>query len=201
MNEKIMALLLASKSSARRAMLDAAGVPFRSVDAEIDEEAVKKALRRDGIEPAQLALALAKAKALAVAPSEDLVLGSDQVLELDDGTMLDKPKSREDAAAQLLRLRGTTHKLHSSAAIADNGSIGWTATQTAELTMRDFSQEFLEAYLDAEYEAIQWGVGGYRIEGPGAQLFENIKGSHFAILGMPLLPLLEFLRERAIIAV
>ena len=179
-------------------MLEAAGVPFRVIAAEVDEDRAKDSLR--GLGGADLAMALATVKALGVTAGEsDLVLGSDQTLELGDGTMLSKPASREEAFSQLTRLSGRSHKLHSAAVIAERGEPAWSAIETVELSVRSLSDEFLNRYLDEEYEAIRWSVGGYRIEGLGAQLFDRIDGSHFAILGMPLLPLLSYLRERGVI--
>ena len=196
-----MRLLLASKSNARRAMLATAGVPFETAEAELDEAAAKAGLESAGFDPRSIAEELAQLKALsAAAGAGDLVLGSDQVLERADGSMLSKPASRSEARGQLRALSGTTHRLHSAAVIAENGEAIWWRCETVELTMRSFSESFLEAYLDSEYEQIRWSVGGYRIEGPGVQLFERIEGSHFAILGMPLLPVLDYLRERGLIA-
>jgi septum formation protein len=195
-----MRLLVASKSSARRAMLEAAGVPFESIDTAADEEAVKAQLRSQGAGGAQLALALAEAKAKGVDPQPGtLILGSDQTLETEEGAVLDKPRSRDEAAKQLCLLGGRTHRLHSTAAIVEEGLKVWEATETVTLAMRTPSASFLRSYLDREYEAIRQGVGGYRIEGLGVQLFDRIEGSHFAILGLPLLPLLDYLREREVI--
>ena len=195
-----MRLLLASKSAARRQMLEAAGVPFETVEAELDEEAAKAGLWGAGFDARGVAEELAQLKALSVSGGAgDLVLGSDQTLERGDGTLLGKPASREEAWGQLQSLRGTTHQLHSAAVIAEGGEAVWWGSETVMLQMRPFSDSFLEAYLDREYEQIRWSVGGYRIEGPGAQLFERIEGSHFAILGMPLLPLLGYLRERGLL--
>jgi septum formation protein len=195
-----MRLLLASKSQARRAMLEAAGVAFEVVGAELDEEAAKAGLHGAGFEPRDIAEELAQLKALSVAASAgDLVLGADQVLERADGSMLSKPESRDEAVDQLRSLSGATHYLHSAAVVAEGGEGVWWNVETAELTMRPLGEAFLEAYLDREYEAIRWSVGGYRIEGPGAQLFERVEGSHFAILGLPLLPLLAYLRERGLL--
>ena len=195
-----MRLLLASKSAARRAMLEAAGVPFETVESDLDEEAAKARLRSDGCDGRRLAEELARLKSLSVpADPGDLVLGSDQVLERGDGTILSKPTSRDEARAQLVALRGETHRLPSAAAIAQERALVWADAETVALTMRPFSDAFLEDYLDREYEAIRWSVGGYRIEGPGVQLFDRIDGSHFAILGMPLLPLLAQLRGRGVI--
>ena len=196
-----MRLLLASRSAARRAMLEAAGVPFEAVEAELDEGAAKAGLWGAGFDARGVAEELAQLKALSVrGTAGDLVLGSDQTLERDDGTILSKPASRDEAWGQLTSLRGSTHRLHSAAVIAQGGEGVWWHCETVALTMRPFSDDFLSAYLDAEYEQIRWSVGGYRIEGPGAQLFERIEGSHFAILGMPLLPLLHYLRQRGLLA-
>lgn len=196
-----MRLLLASKSAARRRMLADAGVPFALVDAPLDEEAVKSDVMASGVDAKALAARLAEAKALsAAAPAGALVLGADQVLEMDDGNMLGKAGSREELRAQLRGLAGRTHRLHSAASIVQDGEPIWSATQSAMLAMRNFSPSFLESYLDREYESVRWNVGGYAIEGAGVQLFERIDGSHFAILGLPLIPLLAFLREKAMIA-
>lgn len=182
-------------------MLEAAGVPFDTIESDCDEEKAKTGFREKGVSAVELAEALAECKARAAqAPAGALVLGSDQTLERDDGTMLDKPRSREDALAQLQSLRGRTHRLHSAAAIVEDGRTVWRAAESVELTMRSFGDAFLRDYLDKEYEAVRWGVGGYRVEGLGIQLFEKIEGSHFAILGLPLLPLLAYLRERGLMA-
>lgn len=195
-----MKLLLASRSEARRRMLEAAGVPFEPVAAEIDEEQAKAKLRIEALSAPALAGALAEGKALSVTATADaLVLGSDQTLEMADGGMIDKPASREDAFEQLRALSGRTHRLHSAAAVAEQGGIVWRASETVSLTMRRFSDPFLEDYLEREYDRIRWSVGGYHIEGRGVQLFEHVEGSHFAVLGMPLLPLLAYLRERGIL--
>ncbi|HEX8620440.1 MAG TPA: nucleoside triphosphate pyrophosphatase [Allosphingosinicella sp.] len=195
-----MRLLLASKSEARRKMLEAAGVPFETVEAELDEAAAKGGLEAAGFDPRGIAEELAQLKALSVqAASDALVLGSDQTLELDDGSMMSKPGSREEAYEQLAILSGRTHLLHSSAVVAQAGEAVWWHCETVEMTMRHFGEDFLRDYLDREYEQVRWSVGGYRIEGMGAQLFERIEGSHFAILGMPLLPLLGYLRERGLL--
>jgi septum formation protein len=193
-------LLLASKSEARRRMLQAAGVPFETVDADLDEEAAKGGLWGAGFDARGVAEELAQLKALSVrAEPGSLVLGSDQTLELADGTLLGKPQSRHEARGQLALMRGTTHRLHSAAVVAEAGEAVWWHCETAELMMRTFSDSFLQEYLHREFEAVRWSVGAYRIEGLGAQLFERVHGSHFAVLGMPLLPLLAFLRERGVL--
>ena len=194
-----MRLLLASKSAARRAMLEAAGVPFAPVEAELDEEAAKAGLWGAGFDARGVAEELAQLKAISVGPGDgDLVLGADQTLEREDGTLLSKPASRDEAWGQLVSLRGTTHRLHSAAVIAERGEAVWWGCESVALTMRPFSDDFLRSYLEREWEHVRWGVGGYRIEGPGVQLFEKIEGTHFAILGLPLLPLLAYLRERGL---
>lgn len=196
-----MRLILASRSAARRAMLEAAGVAFEAREAELDEEAAKAGLAGAGFDPRGIAEELAQLKALSIAGGPgDLVLGSDQVLEQEDGLMLGKPQSLGKAFEQLKGLSGRTHRLHSAAVVAEAGVGVWWSSETAVLTMRPLSDDFLHDYLAREYEAIRWSVGGYRIEGPGAQLFDRIEGSHFAILGMPLLPLLAYLRERGVLA-
>lgn len=195
-----MKLLLASKSAPRRRMLEAAGIPFEPVEAELDERAAKEGLAAAGFDARGIAEELAQLKAISVsAPPGDLVLGSDQTLELDDGTLLSKPQDRSDAAAQLRVMSGRNHHLHAAAVVAEGGEAVWWHSETVALTMRRLSERFIQAYLDGEYEAIRWSVGGYRIEGPGVQLFERIEGSHFSILGMPLIPLLGYLRERGLI--
>jgi septum formation protein len=194
-----MRLLLASKSETRRHMLEAAGVSFEPVSAPLDEEAAKAGLAAAGFEARDMAEMLAEMKAKSVSAGDALVLGADQILERDDGSILSKPESRDDALAQLRSLAGRTHSLHSAAVIAQNGERIWAATESAALTVRPLGDAFLEDYLDREYEAVRWNVGGYRVEGLGAQLFERIEGSHFAVLGLPLLPLLSFLRARGLL--
>jgi septum formation protein len=195
-----MKLLLASQSQARRQMLAAAGVKFETVPAPLDEEDAKAGLVAAGFEPRDLAEMLAemKAKSAAAGP-DDLVVGADQVLELDDGRMLTKPATRGDALAQLRLLSGGTHYLHSAAVVVEGGERAWGDTETVAMDVRPLSDAFLEAYLDAEYEAVRFSVGAYRFEGMGAQLFDEVEGSHFAILGLPLLPLLHYLRERGLL--
>lgn len=199
---KVPELVLASQSASRRAMLVAAGVPHHSVSPAIDEEALKEGLREEGRTARQLADALAEAKALklSIRMPGTLVLGCDQTLELEDGVMLDKALDKEDAAAILRRLSGTTHKLHSAAVICENGAPIWRQIESATLSVRALSDAFIASYLDADWENCRRCVGCYRIEGPGAQLFSAIKGTHFAIQGLPLLGLLDFLRVRGVVA-
>ena len=191
-------LILASQSAARKQMLEAAGVAFTARAAGVDEDAIKASLSDLG--GRDLADALAELKAVKVSRlfPEALVLGCDSTVAAPDGTLLDKPDSRDAAAAQLRMLAGATHRLSSAAVVAQHGQPVWRHVDTAKLTMRAFSDTFLDAYLDAEWPAIGGCVGGYRIEGRGAQLFARIDGSHFTILGLPLLPLLDWLRMRGV---
>jgi septum formation protein len=193
-------LLLASKSETRRRMLEAAGIRFESAEAGLDEDDAKAGLIEAGFEPRDLAEMLAELKARSVAhPGDALVLGADQVLELYDGAMLSKPRSREEAAGQLRLLSDATHFLHSAAVLLKGGERIWGQTESVALTVRPLSDAFIADYLDSEYESVRWNAGCYAIEGRGAQLFEAVKGSHFAVLGLPLLPLLAELRERRLI--
>lgn len=192
-------LVLASTSAARRALLTAAAVPHDAVPPRVDEAAVKAGMA--GASPRDLADALAELKAVRVSQklAGVLVLGCDQVASTDDGEILDKPASREDAAGQLRRLRGRRHTLTSAAVIAENGRAVWRAADVATLEMREFSEEFLDSYLDGEWPEIGGCVGGYRLEAAGIQLFARVRGDHFTILGLPMLPLLDYLRERGVI--
>lgn len=195
-----MRLLLASQSETRRHMLTAAGVAYQTVVAPLAEEEAKAGLAAAGFEPRDMAEMLAEMKAKSAAAGADaLVIGADQVLELDDGTMLSKPSSRDEALAQLRLLSGGTHYLHSAAVVVEDGERVWGETETVAMDVRELSEDFLQAYLDAEYETARFGVGCYRIEGMGAQLFEEVTGSHFAVLGLPLLPLLDYLRDRGVL--
>jgi len=191
-----MSLVLASKSSARRAILTGAGVAHDAVVPGVDEEAAKARLLARGLGPAEVADALAELKALAVsAHTPGLIIGADQTLDL-DGQLYDKAESFGAARERLVLLRGRTHQLHSGVVVADAGHVVWRERVTASLTMRAFSDAFLEAYLSTEGEAALGSVGCYRLEGPGAQLFSRIEGDYFAVLGLPLMGLLAFLRER-----
>ena len=196
-----MTLVLASQSAARRAMLEAAGVPHEAVAANVDEDSAKDSLRADGVGARDLADALAELKAVRVSQRLPgaLVLGCDQTLALADGTMLDKPADRAAAADQLRLMSGSAHSLFSAAVICESGRPVWRHVERARMTVRPLSDTFIESYLDAEYAQVAGCVGGYRIEGPGAQLFARIEGSHFAILGLPLLPLLDYLRIRGVL--
>ncbi len=189
-------LILASASGARRSMLENAGLSFTVDAADIDETAVKNA--HDG-PPEQLAPRLAEAKARTISARHPgaLVIGADQLLEL-DGVLFDKPRDLADARAHLMLLRGRTHRLISAAAVVQDGHVLWTASDEARLTMRAFSEGFLGEYLAKAGVAVRNTVGAYHLEGLGATLFEAVDGNHFTILGLPLLPLLAFLRARGV---
>ena len=190
-----MSVILASKSAARRAVLDGAGVPYEALVAGVDEDAVKASLLAEGAGPRDIADALAELKAIRVSHGRrEFVIGSDQTLDL-DGQLYDKADSVEAARERLKLLRGKTHRLHSAVVVAKEGAPIWREVVTASLTMREFSDAFLEAYLASEGPHALGSVGCYRLEGPGAQLFSNIEGDYFAILGLPLMGLLDLLRR------
>jgi septum formation protein len=192
-------LILASQSASRTAMLSAAGVPFAAEPAYADEAALKAAMA--GRHPRDVADALAELKALKVSARHPghLVLGSDSLAVLDDGAILDKPASRDEARDHLTRMSGKRHDLVSAAVIAENGRAVWRVVDKAKMFVRPLSPAFIETYLDAEWPTIAGCVGCYRIEGPGAQLFARIDGSQFTVLGMPLLPVLDYLRVRQVL--
>jgi septum formation protein len=185
-------IVLASKSASRRAMLSAAGVPFVGMAASIDERSLEAELA--GTAPADVALALAQAKALAVEDSRRLVLGSDSLVVV-DGRRFDKPATREEATDHLRFFSGRVMQLHSAAALARQGVVVWHHAAVASLHVRELSPAFIEGYLDAEWPEVGHCVGVFRIEGLGIQLFERIDGDHFTVLGMPLLQVLAALRE------
>lgn len=192
-------VILASKSAARRAVLEGAGVPVEIHVAGVDEDAVKSGLLAEGATPRDIADALAELKALRVsAARQGFVVGADQTLEF-QGRLYDKAPTIEDARARLKLLRGHPHKLHSAVVVARNGETVWREVDTATLTMRDFSDAFLEHYLETEGPEALASVGCYRLEGPGAQLFSRVQGDYFAILGLPLLGLLDFLRQQGVL--
>ena len=194
-------IVLASQSSSRRALLQAAQVPFEALSPGVDEDAAKEALRADGLDARALADALAELKALRVSRRVPgaLVLGCDQTLSLADGAMIDKAVDRADAERILKLLSGKVHHLHSAAVIVMNGEPIWRHIERVRMTVRPLSDAFITSYLDNEWDQCRWCVGCYRIEGPGAQLFSRIEGSQFAIQGLPLLPLLDFLRIRGVL--
>jgi len=182
-------------------MLDAAGVPFSATAAGVDEDAAKVALRAQGVAPRDFADALAELKALRISQRDPdaLVLGSDSLMVLADGTILDKPADRAEAASHLRAMSGGRHAIVSAAVIAEGGRPVWRQVDRATLHVRPLSETFLEHYLEAEWPAIAGCAGCFRIEGLGAQLFARIDGSQFTVLGMPLLPVLDYLRVRGVL--
>ena len=193
-------LILASQSRARQTLLANAGIAFEAVPAEIDEREIQ---RRSGLAaPGDIAVLLAREKAVAVSRQQlrRLVVGADQTLAL-GLEIFSKPDGRAQARAQLSALAGGNHELHSAVAVARDGRIMFEAVTLARMTMRPLKAIQIDAYLDAAGEAVTGSVGGYQLEGLGVHLFERIEGDHFTILGLPLLPLLAFLRKERLLAV
>ena len=194
-----MSVILASKSAARTAVLKGAGVAFETAVSGVDEDAVKTALLAEGQGAKAIAEALAELKAQKITQSRPgLVIGADQTLEF-DGRLYDKAETVEEARARLKLLRGQPHQLHSAVVVAKDGAPIWRDMVSCTLTMRDFSDDFLEDYLVREGEAALGSVGCYRLESLGAQLFSKIEGDYFAILGLPLLGLLDLLRNHGLV--
>jgi septum formation protein len=193
-------LILASQSSARKMLLANAGLAFEAVTADIDERGIQAASKLSN--PREIALLLAREKAKAVSANRpgSYVIGADQTLALGE-RLFNKPAGRAQAMAQLRDLAGSSHELNSAIAIAHDGKIVFEDVSVARMTMRQMTEAELSAYLDAAGEAVTTSVGAYQLEGPGIHLFERIEGDHFTILGLPLLPLLAFLRSQQLIAV
>ncbi|MGB4057401.1 MAG: Maf family nucleotide pyrophosphatase [Alphaproteobacteria bacterium] len=189
-------LILASQSTARQKMLVEAGLKFTAIPAILDEMAVAKEMISQNLPPQKIASELARKKALTVAGKnpDALVIGSDQILVL-DGEIMSKARTIAEAKEKLKKLRGKTHKLISAVAVAKAGTVFWSEETQALLTMHDFNDEFLESYCEKAGEALTRAVGAYEIESTGAWLFSEVKGDLFTILGMPLVPLLCYLRE------
>lgn len=198
-------LVLASSSATRHALLLRAGLAFEALPAAVDEAALKEACQAENIpaEDAAIILAEAKAERIARRLPDALVIGGDQLLvcKMEDGTerWFDKPADIAVARAQLLALRGRTHRLVTATVAWRNGARIWQDVTTPRLTMRDFSEAFLDAYLAAEGEALLGSVGAYRLEAMGVHLFSRVEGEHSAILGLPLIPLLGFLRGHGVV--
>jgi septum formation protein len=193
-------LILASRSPARQALLANAGIAFEAIPAEIDERAIQLASGLSA--PSEIAALLAREKAVSVSlrhPGQ-FVVGADQTLALGE-RLFSKPAGRAQAAGQLQALAGRTHELHSAVAVVRDGETLFTDAAIARMTMRPLDDTAISAYLDAAGEAVSTSVGAYQLEGLGIHLFERIEGDHFIILGLPLLPLLKFLRGERLLAV
>ena len=187
-------IVLASQSASRKAMLEAAGMEFEAMPADLDERAIEAGLADES--PGTVAIALAQAKAMAVSRNSPgrIVLGSDSLVEV-DGQRFDKPKTRSDAGEHLRFFSGKLMRLHSAAALVRDGECLWSGDALASLQLVDLSGGFIEDYLEHEWPAVSGCVGVFRIEGRGVQLFESIEGDQFTVLGMPLLKVLGALRR------
>lgn len=201
MTENSPQVVLASGSRFRAAMLESAGVPTTIDKPAVDEESVKRSMKAEGASAANVAEALAATKAQQVSPRHPgaLVIGADQMLEC-EGRWFDKPVGRKGARGHLEAMRGRAHDLVTAACVVQEGYVIWHHVARARMTMRPFSDDFIERYLDAAGDAVCDSVGAYQLEGLGAQLFSRIEGDHFTIIGLPLLPLLGFLRGHGVIA-
>ncbi len=191
-----MPLILASTSPIRLRLLTEAGVIATAIAPRVDEDAVKDAHQGDA---SSLALSLAEAKARSLARPGDWVIGSDSTLSV-DGRLFSKPRDRAEAVGHLAQFSGKPMLLSSGVALARDGIVAWSHVETATLGVRTLTPEFIAAYLDAEWPEVAYCVGVFRMEGRGITLFDRVEGSHFTILGLPLLPLLAALRERGIVA-
>ncbi len=189
-------IVLASASATRRAMLGRAGVPIEAVPAMIDEAGMKASAKADGLRAGELALMLAEMKASRISARrpEALIIGADQVLDC-DGEWFAKPRDLTEAGAHIRRLRGRSHRLETGVVCMRGGTMIWHHAEAPRLSMRSVSDAFIADYLAREGDALLGSVGAYRLEGLGIQLFDRIEGDFFTILGLPLLPLLGYLRQ------
>ena len=199
-------IILASGSAIRREIMEGAGLDFEVLSRPVDEAAIKHAMLAEDARPREIADALAEAKALRVSRflqsqghthqgQDALVIGADQVMVM-DGRLFDKPVDRNEARARLLSMRGKRHELIGGLVVAEGGAPVWRHISETRLWVREFSEDFLDAYLEREGDLVTRSVGAYRFEGPGAQLFSKVEGDFFSILGLSLLPLLDYLRTR-----
>jgi len=194
-------LILASGSAIRRQILDGAGLDYEIITRPVDEAAIKEAMLAENARLRDIADALAEAKAMRVSRQEaGLVIGADQIMVMDN-TLFDKPNSLDDARERLISMRGKKHELIGAVVICENGAPVWRHMCKTKLWVRDFSNAFLDWYIETEGQALMKSVGAYRFEGPGSQLFEKVEGDFFAILGLDLLPVLDYLRTRGVVTV
>lgn len=193
-------IILASGSDVRRQLLANAGVSFTVETARVDEESITASLLAEAAKPRDIADTLAEYKARKVAAKhpEALVIGCDQVLAAQDG-LLSKPSSRDDAKQQISLLKSQTHRLFSAAVIFEDSKPVWRAVKEAKLTMRDFSDAYLDGYIERNWEQIKYCVGGYQLEAEGARLFTQITGDYFTVLGLPLMDILNYLSMKGVI--
>lgn len=192
-------IILASGSASRRALLAGAGVPARSIKPNVDEAHAKAAMRAENVRVRDQAMQLAEMKAMKISRTEPgLVIGGDQMLSL-DGEAFDKPADLSAAADHLRKLSGRTHTLETAIVIAENGEFVWRHLARPKLAVRTLTNSFIETYIDQCGEALLSTVGAYQLEGMGAQIFSKIEGDYFSILGLPLLPLLDYLRVRGVL--
>lgn len=189
-------ITLASGSASRRALLAGAGIEAASIKPNVDEEAAKAAMRADGMSVRDQAMRLAELKALKVsARASGLVIGGDQMLSLENEAF-DKPVNLDEARAHLRKLSGKTHTLETAIIVCDNGTPVWRHIARPKMTVRPLSDDFIDSYLERAGTSVLSTVGAYQLEGLGSQLFTRIEGDYFSILGLPLLPLLDYLRTR-----
>lgn len=193
-------LILASGSAIRANLMNGAGLDYEVISKPVDEGAIKASMLAEDSRLRDIADALAEAKAMRVSRVETgFVIGADQIMVMDN-QLFDKPVSIEAARERLVLMRGKTHKLMGAVVVCESGQAVWRHLAVTTLTMRNFSDEFLERYIEMEGDSLTKSVGAYRFEGLGAQLFSKVEGDFFSILGLPLLPLLDYLRVRGVVS-